>query len=191
MFVSGPGPQHCHRAAEWGPHLLSPGSRGTSTPTASSPMTRGCSPCRWVQGVPPGPGGAPELGVGRMQLCRARAARPPRRSSLRFVFCTRCRMRALCSRSSSGGGAASAQHPRHCPSPFRGLSCPHFHVPSELFLVPSSLQLPFLPPIKSMLGVHRENPHLLKEADVSMLLYAPHPMGPVSSWPFQLTTGTF
>lgn len=56
----------CRGQRAGAPHLLSPGSRGTSTPTASSPMTRGCSPCRWVQGgCTPGPGRC--LGAGRGQ----------------------------------------------------------------------------------------------------------------------------
>lgn len=50
----------CRGQRAGAPHLLSPGSRGTSTPTASSPMTRGCSPCRWVQGgVHPRPWAVP------------------------------------------------------------------------------------------------------------------------------------
>lgn len=107
----------CRGQRAGAPHLLSPGSRGTSTPTASSPMTRGCSPCRWVRGggAPPALGGASEPGVGRMQLWRAQGARPPPRcgaSSLWFVFCTSCRMRALRSHSFCSGPseAASRQH---------------------------------------------------------------------------------
>lgn len=67
----------CRGQRNGAPHLLSAASRDTSTPTASSPMTRGSSPCRWVQeGASPTPGGASGLAVGRMQLCGARAARP-------------------------------------------------------------------------------------------------------------------
>lgn len=85
VFASGLGathpPQRCHTPTVCSP----PGSSGTSTPTASFPMTRGCSPSRWVQPrvpslpwlMPPGTvlvyvGGGHWLQAGARAGCRCR-----------------------------------------------------------------------------------------------------------------------
>lgn len=135
------------------PHLLSPASRGTSTPTASSPMTRGCSPCRWVQGVcSPCPGQDAALqGPGCSSPSPLRWQQPV------VCFLHKLQDAGTLQPLQLGGGRGSAlqstAHPHAVPAtqsqPHGARPCP-LPCPLRVSLVPSSLQLSFLPPKKSV-----------------------------------------